>query len=71
MNTKFTIDRFEGDKAVLRSEDGTVVVWPKNKLPDGAREGSALFFSIQNKEGAEKENKNLAKKILNEILNIK
>ena len=52
MNTKFTIDRFEGDKAVLRSEDGTVVVWPKNKLPDGAREGSALFFSIQNKEGA-------------------
>lgn len=71
MDIKFIIDRFEGDKAVLKSEDGMVVAWPKNKLPDGAREGSVLFFSIQNKEGAEKENKNLAKKILNEILNIK
>lgn len=71
MDIKFTIDRFEGDKAVLKSEDGTVVAWPKNKLPKDALEGSVLFFNIQNKEEAEKENKSLAKKILNEILNIK
>lgn len=71
MNIKFTIDRFEGDKAVMRAEDGTVVSWPKNKLPDSAHEGSVLFFNIKNKEELEKENKGLAKKILNEILNIK
>ena len=71
MDIRLIIDRFENDKAVLKTEDGTVVTWPKNKLPDGAHEGSVLFFNIQNKDVIEKENKSLAKKILNEILNIK
>lgn len=69
MIIKLTIDRFEGDKAVLIAESGEQIIWPKNKLPEQAREGMVLSFNIQNSEEAEKDKKELAKNILNEILN--
>ncbi len=69
MNIQITIDRFEGDKAVLQTEDGQSIVWPKDKLPDGAREGMALNFNILSDAETEKDKKKLAKEILNEILN--
>ena len=68
MNIKLTIDRIEGDEAVLKTEDGQSVVWPKNKLPDGARESMALNFNILSDAETEKDKKELAKEILNEIL---
>ncbi len=69
MIIKITIDRFESDKAVLITEDGENIIWPKKKLPENSREGSSLMFAITgNKE--DKTTKNLAKNILNEILNI-
>lgn len=68
MNLELTIDRFENDKAVLISDDGLIIVWPKNKLPASAREGMVLNFNILNNLEAEKDKKELSKQILNEIL---
>jgi hypothetical protein len=69
MNIKITIDRFEGEKAVLQTEDGQSIVWPKDKLPQDAREGMALNFNILSDAETEKDKRELAKEILNEILN--
>lgn len=63
-----TIDRFEGGKAVLKTEDNNTIVWPKDKLPNQAKEGEVLTFTITNDIEAEKDKKELAKNILNEIL---
>lgn len=71
MNLKLTIDRFEEKNAVLLTEDGDLIVWPKNKLPEGTAEGAVLKFSILRSEEEEKEKRELAKEILNEIMDIK
>ncbi|MDP2708951.1 MAG: DUF3006 domain-containing protein [bacterium] len=68
MIIKFTIDRFEGDKAVLIDADGTAVNWPKNKLPAGASEGSALSFDIAEEREREKQERQTAQDIINEII---
>ncbi len=68
MNIKITIDRFEGGKAVLKTEDNNEIIWPKDNLPEQAREGMILNFNITDDAQAEKEKKELAKDILNEIL---
>jgi protoporphyrinogen oxidase len=69
MIVKLTIDRFEGDKAVLKTEDNDAIIWPQNKLPNNLNEGSALLFVITGDRDEEKSSKQLAKDILNEILN--
>ena len=46
MKIKITIDRFEEDKAVLKTEAGDTIVWPKNQLPDNAREGEVFSFEF-------------------------
>jgi hypothetical protein len=66
-----TIDRFEEENAVLLTENGEIIVWPKNKLPEGAVEGVILKFSILRNEEEEKEKREIAKEILNEIMDIK
>ena len=63
-----TIDRFEEDKAILKTEDNDTIIWPKNKLPNNAKEGEILTFTIANDIEAKKDKKELAKNILNEIL---
>jgi len=68
MDLQATIDRFEGDKAVLVFNDGVVVLWPKAKVPAGISEGSTLFISLKDREEAETEKRTAAKNILNEIL---
>ncbi len=68
MLIKLTIDRFEGDKAVLKTEENETIVWLKNKLPQGSREGAKLLFLITDDKEEEKFGKQLAKDILNEIL---
>jgi hypothetical protein len=67
MTIQLVIDRFEGDKAVLKFEK-EIIVWPKNKIPADAREGSVLNFDIHSDSEKEQTNKKLAKDILNEIL---
>lgn len=69
MIIKLTIDRFEADKAVLITADGASIIWPKDKLPAGAREGLALNFDISDDAEREKRDKQAAKDILNEIIN--
>ena len=68
MQTTVTIDRFEGDKAVLITKDKQAINWPKDKLPQKAREGTVLEINIIDSANKTKENKQLAKNILNEIL---
>lgn len=70
MILKLTLDRVEGEQAVLKTEDGATIVWPKNKLPAEAKEGSVLEFQIKDDQTAELEKKEMAKTILNEILDI-
>ena len=68
MLIELTVDRFEEDKAVLVANDGQTIIWPKNKLPAGVHEGSALSFEITETAEREKLDKQTAKDIINEIL---
>jgi len=65
MNIKLIIERIENGQAVLKTEDGQNIIWPVNKLPEPISEGAILNISINNKE---QKNNQLAKDILNEIL---
>lgn len=68
MELKLTIDRFEGDRAVLKTENNETIIWPKDKLPADARAGLVLAVIIRNAGERGQGDKDLAKKILNEIL---
>ena len=68
MQTTVTIDRFEGDKAVLITRDKQAINWPKDKLPPKAKEGDVLDINIVDSADKTKDNKQLAKNILSEIL---
>jgi len=66
---KAVIDRFEGDYAVLVFSDGQRFNWPRNKLPSGVAEGSIVWITAVNDKMVGENQKELAKEILNEILN--
>lgn len=68
MLIELTIDRFEGDKAVLVVESGAAIIWPKNELPTDIHEGSVLSFDIREAAEREKLGKQTAKDIINEII---
>lgn len=68
MKLTFTIDRFEGDYAVLLTPDNAVINWPKKQLPAEAREGAVLVFEINSDEMSEAARAVSAKDLLNEIL---
>ncbi len=70
MNIKLTIDRFEEDKVVLKTDDNQTIIWPKNKLPAEAREGAVIAFNIITDAKEEKNKQEQAKEILNEILSV-
>jgi hypothetical protein len=63
------IDRFEGDRAVLKTNDGETIIWPKKNLPIDSREGAAITLIITGEKDKEVDSRRLAKNILNEILN--
>lgn len=65
---KATIDRFEGEVAVIKTDDGQEILWPKKDLPEDAKEGSALRLNASTSQGDEEERTKLAKTLLNEIL---
>ena len=69
MILKVTIDRFENEKAVLKTEDKQTIIWPKDKLPENIHEGGVLKIAISSDQATESVDKELAKGILNEILN--
>jgi hypothetical protein len=68
---EFTLDRFEGDKAVLLDENDEQLVLPSFYLPKNAKEGEILVLSIQTLESEKKQREQKAKDLLNEILNPK
>ena len=68
MELKLTLDRIEEDKAVLKTEDNQIIIWPCDKLPDGIKEGMVLSFNIDSNNEMTADKKQLAKDILNEIL---
>ena len=68
MIVKVIIDRFENDKAVLKTHDNETIIWPKNKLPGDTKEGSTLILAITNNKEDKEVSQQLAKDILNEIL---
>lgn len=64
MKIKLTITEFVNDSAGLKCEDGRLVSWPKDKLPEKAEIGDILYFDISSGPA-----ENNAKNILNELLN--
>jgi len=65
---KGVIDRFEGDKTVIKLDDGQQVIWPASDLPEGLTEGDNLRLVILTAEHEGEERERIAKQILNEIL---
>jgi len=65
---KGVIDRFEGNMAVLKLDNGAEINWPKENLYAEAKEGDVvkLFAAPDGADTAEREA--LAKSILNELL---
>jgi hypothetical protein len=70
MVVELKIEKLENDKAILKSEDNDTIIWPKSKLPKDVKEGSLLAFSVRSAEEPETANPELAKDILNEILDV-
>ena len=62
------VDRFERGRAVLRFEDNQELILPKRKLPAKIKEGSVLNFEIYRAEDAEKRREDIARYLLEEIL---
>ena len=61
------IDRFEGDTAVLLTEEKEEILMPKKHLPEQTREGSVVAVKISRIEEIEKQREQTAKDILNEL----
>ena len=70
MEYSLTIDRFENEKAVLKTEKGETIIWLKSMLPAEAKEGETLVFCVRGDKEKEKEKKTMAKDILNELLKV-
>lgn len=62
------IDRFEGKMAVIRLADGQQINWPREKLSNELKEGSAVRLFISSSLTEDQERSKMAKTLLNEIL---
>ena len=69
MLIKLKLQEFKGEAAILKSESGETAVWPKSKLPENIQIGSVLVFNIFGDSVKSGSNREIAKEILNEILN--
>jgi len=65
---KLTINRFEQNAAILKTEDNRTIIWPADKLPPNTKIGSVLLLNIFGDSASSPNNQDLAKEILNEIL---
>jgi hypothetical protein len=70
MLVELRVQRFENDKVILISEDNFTIVWPRKKLPADITEGSLIAISVNEKATQPTDNNELAKNILNELLDI-
>lgn len=63
-----TLDRMEGELAVLKFDNGQTLNWPKNELPAGTSEGDRIKVVLLTDENEREEKEALAKAVLNELL---
>jgi hypothetical protein len=66
--TEAVIDRFERGRAVLRFTDGQELIVAKKDLPHHIHEGSVLFCEFFLQKDAEARRENIARYLLQEIL---
>jgi hypothetical protein len=69
MEIKLSVKELNDKEAILKFEDGQIVSWPTTRLPKEIKPGEILTFVIRD-GGSDKEPEQLAKDLLNEILNI-
>lgn len=70
MSMEATVDRFEGDSAILRLADGQEVFWPLDQIPDDCEEGSMVSLAlIAGPDALEDRRGPSAEDVLNEIFN--
>lgn len=62
------IIRFEGKHAIIELEDGNNLAWPSARLPNDANEGSSIILKIQTPQSEAQEKEDIAKAILNQVL---
>jgi hypothetical protein len=63
------IDRFEGAKAVIKTEDRQELIWPKDKLPRDLGEGDLVELAIGAADSlASGRQEKVAREILKQIL---
>ncbi|MEI6498408.1 MAG: DUF3006 domain-containing protein [bacterium] len=67
--TELSLDRLEGDQAVLLNADDEETVLDRKMLPNEAREGDVLVMTIATMAAEKKRREQKAKDLLNEILN--
>ncbi len=62
-----TVDRFEGELAVLRTDDGQTINWPKTELATDIIEGSIVTLVALSDTAATANQRTQAHTLLNEI----
>lgn len=65
---RMVIDRRDGDRAVLRADDGQELTVAVAELPKGVSDGSVLTVSLRTDVAATEDRTAQAREILNEIL---
>ncbi len=63
-----TVDRFEGEQAVLRLADGQELVVPVAALPTEAHEGSQFQLTLSDSSATEAATRTRARELLSAIL---
>lgn len=63
-----TVARIEERHVVLETEDGQTLNWPIKLIHGEVGEGDALNLLALSKQQSEKERKNMARHVLNELL---
>ncbi len=63
-----TVDRLEGEWAVLVFDDGQSLRWPKKNLPADMKEGERVGLYLLRRAGEDEEREQLAKAVLNQLL---
>jgi hypothetical protein len=63
------LDRFEGDKAVIRFDDGQTLFFPKTELFNQYKEGDALYFLLAPDVDLTVSREKLAAALINDLLN--
>ncbi|MFH2105033.1 MAG: hypothetical protein ABII72_02235 [Parcubacteria group bacterium] len=64
-----TLTKLEDKEASLTLEGGQKIKWPKDKLPANLTVGESFYLVVSKEINTEKQKKELARTILEEILN--